>query len=119
MSAGADPGSGHPARPGADQAPANPLRAVRAGLDGIEPALEQLRTGLPPPGGSFDHAGGLGALDRFAGLLGFPAPGLAYDTSAALLRRRRNLFGGGHVADVGNPLTLDLPARGHHHAAAH
>ena len=61
------------------------LRPVRAGVDGIEPALEQLRKGLPDPGGAFDAAGAVGALYRVIGLLRLAIARLAYDHLSALL----------------------------------
>ena len=39
-----------------------PLRPVRAGLDRVEPPLEQLREGLSDPGRPRDAAGAVGAL---------------------------------------------------------
>src|SRR5687768_13088940 len=58
---GIDPRSGHHARPREEQSAPIPLWPVFAGLDRIEPALEQLREGVSAAGGLIHAAGALGA----------------------------------------------------------
>ena len=85
-----------------------PLRPVRAGLDRLEPALEQLRKGLPDPGRPLDAAGAVRALHRVAGLLRVAVARLAHDDLPALFRGGRDLLRLRHGADAADSAAHDL-----------
>ena len=91
---------------------------VRAGLDGFQPALEQLRKGLPDPGRAFHAAGALGAFHRVPGLRRVAIARLAHDDLSAVLRGGRGVFRLRHGADAAGAAAPDAQAGGHHHRAA-
>ncbi len=73
------------------------------GWRGIGRPLAQLRVGLPPPRGTLDAAGALGAHGGELRLRRFGDPGLERHHLPALLRRRGGLRGLRHGADPGHP----------------
>src|SRR5205085_5876393 len=90
-----------------------------AGLDGLEPALEQLRESVFAAGGPFDAAGVERAFDRVAGLLGVTTSGLAYDDFPAVFRGGRDFLGIWDGADAADTVAFDVQAGGHYYDAAH
>ena len=86
------------------------LRLVLAGLDGFEPALEQLRESLFDAGWSFDAAGALRAFHRVFRLRRLASSRLAYDDLPALLRGWRDFLRLRHGADAADPVARDLQA---------
>ena len=91
-------------RVGREDPPGEDLRVLRHGLARLEPALEQLRDGLPDPGRHLDPARPLGAHDRLLRLRGLAPAGLAHDDLPAVLRRGRHLLGLRDGADLILPL---------------
>ena len=116
---GADSRPGNSARPGQDQGQAVRLWPAGAGLDRVQPPLEQLREGVSHPGWAGDAAGLVGAQHGVVGLLGVATPWMAHDDLPALFCRRGHLLGVWHGADPDRAIAKAAQAGGDRDDAAH